>query len=183
MRTKWVTLVLAVVVAATLAVGWTAKPAHADSTFSHPGYIQNCDKLWEAFAVGPNGELYHSWQTSPVSWSAWHPLGGYLIYSRIALFKNVTCHLEVIGVGGDGAMWHIWQTNAGSGPWSNWASLHGGYFTGGPVRSAFTSYGGDIVWGWINGGATYVCDWQENAGGGPWSGWHPASVCPAAYNV
>ena len=92
--------------------------------------ITNCDGRQEAFEVS-SGVLLHRWQTSPGgSWSGWYSLGGYLIYTRIAVFDNVTCHLEVVGVGGDGAMWHIWQTNAGSGPWSGWASLGGGYFTG-----------------------------------------------------
>jgi hypothetical protein len=174
---NWVRLALAAIVAVGLAVAWAPRAAVA-ATFSSPDYTQNCDGRWEAFAVGPNGALYHKWQTTANgAWSGWSSLGGYLIYAQIAVFRNVTCHVEVLGVGGDGAMWHIWQTNPGGGPWSGWASLGGGYFTGGPSRAAFTGNGGDIVWGWTNGGASYVCDWQENPGAGPWSGWHPASVC------
>jgi hypothetical protein len=158
----------------------TIRAAASVMTSGSDPTITNCDGRQEAFEVS-SGVLLHRWQTSPGgSWSGWYSLGGYLIYSRIAVFDNVTCHLEVVGVGGDGAMWHIWQTNAGGGPWSGWASLGGGYFTGGPTRSGFTGGGGDIVWGWTNGGASYVCDWQENRGSGPWSGWHPASVCPSA---
>ena len=26
----------------------------------------------------------------------------------------------------------------------------------------------------------FEVSWQENRGSGPWSGWHPASVCPSA---
>lgn len=172
-------IVMAAVVAAVLAVGWMPKVAHAAS-FSNPVYIKNCDGRWEAFAVGGDGALYHDWQTTPGgTWSQWHSLGGYLIYGRIAVFNDVNCHLEVAGVGGDGAMWHIWETNAGSGPWSSWASLGGGYFTSSsPSKSGFTGGGGDMLWGWTNGGASYVCDWQENAARGPWSGWRPASLCP-----
>lgn len=183
MRTKWVRIAVVAVMGLALAVVWTPRAAKAATT-SNPTYIKNCDGRMEAFAVGANGALLHQWQTTPGgSWSAWNSLGGVLIYPRIAVFDNVTCHLEVFGVGGDGAMWHIWQTNAGSGPWSGWASLGGGYFTGGPAQSGFTGGGGDIVWGWINGGASYVCDWQENRGSGPWSGWHPSSLCPTPANV
>ena len=157
----------------------TIRAASSAMTAGSDPTITNCDGRQEAFEVS-SGVLLHRWQTPGGSWSGWYSLGGYLIYTRIAVFDNVTCHLEVVGVGGDGAMWHIWQTKAGSGPWSDWASLGGGYFTGGPTRSGFTGAGGDIVWGWTNGGASYVCVWQENRGSGPWSGWHPASVCPSA---
>ena len=113
----------------------TMRSASSVMTSGSDPTITNCDGRQEAFEVS-SGVLLHRWQTSVGgSWSGWYSLGGYLIYTRIAVFDNVTCHLEVVGVGGDGAMWHIWQTKAGSGPWSGWASLGGGYFTGGPTSS------------------------------------------------
>lgn len=181
-RSKLITLVVTAVVASMLAVVWTPLEASA-TTISGIEQIKNCDQRVEQFGVGADHHLYHRWQNSPGgSYSGWSNLNGYLIYNQIQVARNVDCRLEAFGVGYGGGMWHIWQTKPQSGPWSNWASLGGGYFSSGP-HVQFSGSGQVEVLGWIANGSAYVCDWQTVPGSGPWSGWHPSSVCSPGASV
>jgi hypothetical protein len=86
----------------------------------------------EAFAVGQDGRLYHTWQRSDTTWTDWErglgaPVVG-LDGRYLSVASNVDGRLEVFATGRDGAVWHIWQSLSGGG-WSLWASL--------PARPAF----------------------------------------------
>lgn len=81
----------------------------------------------EAFAVGQDGRLLHSWQhRADSAWNEWErglggpPVG--LDGRYLSVASNADGRLEVFATGRDGAVWHIWQSMEGGG-WSLWASL------------------------------------------------------------
>lgn len=154
----------------------TAAPVFA-ATGSEP-VVTNCDGRAEAFTVGSGNHLYHAWQTSPGgSWTGWYSLGGILIYSQIGAVVNSDCHVEAFGIGADHAMWHIWQTNAGSGPWSNWASLNGD-FGAGPSQAYIAV--GNVAYLVVEQPDVYpwYCAHQTVPSSGPWTTWFRCTSGP-----
>jgi hypothetical protein len=77
----------------------------------------------EVFARGPEGALWHKWQTAPNGgWSGWKSEGGW--FDLLETGRNADGRLEVFVRGSDGAVWQKWQTTPG-GAWSGWKRLGG----------------------------------------------------------
>ena len=71
----------------------TMRSASSVMTSGSDPTITNCDGRQEAFEVS-SGVLLHRWQTSVGgSWSGWYSLGGYLIYTRIAVGSTTKAHV------------------------------------------------------------------------------------------
>ena len=89
---------------------------------------QNADGRLEIFAVGLDGHLYHTWQTTKNNsseWAEWAPLGGGgPLPSDPVVAQNADGRLEVFVVASNGQLYHLWQ-NAPNGTWSNPISLGG----------------------------------------------------------
>jgi hypothetical protein len=117
---------------------------------------QNINGTWEEFWIGPDCHVYHAWGATspngPFRGSA--SLGGCVLHSHyfgLDVGRNQDGRLEVFAVGKDHAIWHDWQTRAGSGPWSGWASLGGGFYgTHGRTPDVINQYSRLYVYGWYN---------------------------------
>jgi acylphosphatase len=129
------------------------------------------DGRLEVFAVGSDGALWHTWQSTPHGgpWHGWASLGGSV--TSITAGRNGDGRLEVFGIGTDGALWHVWQTRAGTGGWGNWDSLGGGgggglqqiaAVTNGVAQLAVFALGAD-------GTGSYLAQVHPSGGWGAWT--------------
>ncbi len=83
----------------------------------------NASGTLEAFYVGSDYKLYHTWQLTPGgNWSGETALGGSALQVTAAVNKSGT--LEVFSIGPDSAIYHNWQTSPG-GAWHGEAALGG----------------------------------------------------------
>ena len=99
-----------------------------------PVVFQNADGRLEIFAVGPDGDLGHMFQTAPNNgWSVWADLGP-AITGPPVVFQNADGRLEVFAVGPDGSLGHMFQTAPSIAPnddnWSRWWADLGPAITG-----------------------------------------------------
>jgi hypothetical protein len=101
----------------------------------NPAVAQNADGRLEVFAIGPGGNLGHTWQNVPsttTNWSGWSDLGP-AITSNPAVARNADGRLEVFAIApvssGPPALGHIWQTIPGGGwsPWTNFGTIPNEY--------------------------------------------------------
>jgi hypothetical protein len=177
MRKKIWTALLAVPLAAACMVLVPSVAAHADGGPWSIYTVQNVNGTWEKFWIGSDCHVYHAWgATSPGgSFKGSASLGGCVRNTAafgIDVGRNQDGRLEVFAVGTDNAVWHDYQTKAGSGPWSGWFSLGGGfngnYGNTPSVVSEFSTYSEIHVYGWYN-NQEYV-DYQTKPNC-CWSGW------------
>jgi subtilisin family serine protease len=91
---------------------------------------RNQDGRLEAFVVGPEGILYHSWQTQPNGgWSPWiqHKDSGMRIRAKsVTIASNADGRLQIFAIGRDSNnIYTRWQTSQ-NGSWSRPEHLLGG---------------------------------------------------------
>lgn len=133
---------------------------------------RNQDGRLEAFVVGTDRRLYHTWQTSPNNgWSGVFPLqgGGGNFRGNPGLGVNADGRLEVFVVGEDGRLFHNWQVRP-NGSWSGWWPLEGSFATGTAPGVGQNADGRLEVFVVARDGAL-VHNWQVRPNG-TWSGWH-----------
>jgi hypothetical protein len=125
----------------------------------------NTDGRLEAFAIGTNDVIHHSWQIElNGGWSGWSSMNG--TGKQLAVGRNSDGRLELFTIGMDNALWHAWQVSGG---WSGWASL-GGLHTQIAVAS---NAGGPLEVFAIGTGNVLYHNWQTPGVGSGWSGWAP----------
>ena len=92
----------------------------------------NHDGHLEVFAVGTDGAVWHTWQTSPngpwfPGWASFGQPEGVSFASPIQgvihVEQNQDGRLEVFVTGDDGNMWHIWQVVRDANWIDHWTSL------------------------------------------------------------
>lgn len=90
----------------------------------------NLDAHLEAFAVGNDGAVWHSWQQPSYLWSAWtslsNPDGVHFNGSfgpSISVVQNADGRLEVFVVDDQWNIWHIWQAVANANWVEEWSNL------------------------------------------------------------
>jgi len=142
---------------------WTGWLAFPQKWYGHPSVATNADGRLEVFAVGFDGVVYHSWQTTTGIWSGWAALPG---------LTNARSVVAVVGSGGrlvaaarlaDGTV----SVNAFSGSaWPGWTST-GGTLTGSLTPD--TNPAGRAEFFGISTAGTIVHQWQQS--NGQWSGW------------
>jgi hypothetical protein len=145
----------------------------------------------EAFTIGPNAELWHSWQspTGPGGWSGWSSLGrpAGIFISQLEVIGNArdSGPLEAFAPGSDGALWHIWQGGGQKDNWSNWESL------GAPgPKALITSVevvenagkGTLEAFSIATDGALWH-NWQSPNGPGGWNGWSSLGQPPGGIAI
>ncbi|MEV6985232.1 hypothetical protein AB0M95_28770 [Sphaerisporangium sp. NPDC051017] len=155
-----------------------------------PAVALNKGGWLEVFAVGTDGNMYHSYQASGRigGWSPWYSMGApsglSFSWARVVVGTNKDGRLEVFALGSNNELWHAWQLTAG-GAWSGWASL-GGQFEGEALPAVGKNADGRLEV-FITGGDGHLWHlWQLSPGGG-WSGWlneggslqHGANTGPA----
>jgi GH25 family lysozyme M1 (1,4-beta-N-acetylmuramidase)/acylphosphatase len=140
---------------------------------AEPAVGKNPDGRLEVFAVGPNGDLVTTFQSSPGgAWSGWYSLGGDLA-GRPAIANNHDGRMEAFARGADGALWHAWQDSP-NGKFGGWVSL-GGSVSGNPAV-ARTGDGRLEVFAVGAGGAIYH-RWQDKPNGA-WASWAKIAGVP-----
>ncbi len=86
----------------------------------------NVEERCEAFAIGADGTLQHSWQldtSGHVAWGAWQQLGP-IGCGEPTVAQNLDGHLELFAVGPDGRLGHAWRVAPrGHGGWSVWTPM------------------------------------------------------------
>ncbi|KAH6715963.1 peptidase S8/S53 domain-containing protein [Leptodontidium sp. MPI-SDFR-AT-0119] len=139
------------------------------------------DGRLEVFAVGLDGDLWHTWQTAVNNgWSSWfshgnpgqgQTFGGSTIPPVMAAQADGRLHLFIPTLGGP--MWRISQTAVNNG-WSKWTS-HGqpggspGYLFSDPPAIASNADGRLELFIPAQGGVWHI--WQTTPNGA-WSGWY-----------
>jgi hypothetical protein len=84
--------------------------------------VQNSSGGLESFAIGPNHDLIHQWQSAPGgAWSSWQTLGGYV--QSFVVGTNANGLLEVFAIGGNNSMYVTQQVPGGI--WTSWEDFHG----------------------------------------------------------
>lgn len=98
---------------------WSPVYAFGGSTRGEVGTGLNADGRLELFVIGPDGQLWHTWQTQPNGgWWTWVPMGGsYPLTARPAVAKNKDGRMEVFVRGNSNELWHAFQTIPNGG-WS-----------------------------------------------------------------
>lgn len=158
--------VLAALVCACALVMAQSAAAFAAPSLSVPTLARNADGRLEVFAIGGDGNLWHSWQLSPNSgWGGWNSLGGGGLAPVPPQVGTITGgRLEVFARKQDGSVVHVWQLTGGG--WSGWANL-GGSVTG-RLSVAKNTDGRLEVFGRRGGHVWHV--WQQCVGCS-WSSW------------
>ncbi len=127
---------------------------------------RNKDGRLEAFALGTDNALWHTWQTAPNGgWSGWGSLGG-LLAGDPCVAANADGRLEVFARGANNTLMHIWQTAPNNG-WSAWAS-QGGIITSNPGCGRNLDGRLEVFARGADGNLWHI--WQTAPNGG-WSGW------------
>jgi hypothetical protein len=177
MRKKIWAALLAIPLAAVFLMTGQPVAAHADGGPWNLTTVQNINGRWERFWIGSDCHVHHAWgATNPDGpFTGSGSLGGCVLHSSyfgLDVGMNHDGRLEVFAVGKDHAMWHDWQTKPGSGPWSGWYSIHGGFYGNygrtPNVVSEFSTFSNIHIYGWYN-KQLYV-DYQTKPGC-CWSGW------------
>ena len=112
-------------------LGKQSIPGAKLSARRRPAIAQNADGRLELFAVGLDGHLYHTWQTTKNNsseWAEWAPLGGGgPLPSDPVVAQNADGRLEVFMMGSERQLYHRWETAPGSSSgWvESWAPLGG----------------------------------------------------------
>ncbi len=136
---------------------------------SRPVVGANPDGRLEVFAIGRDGTVWHSWQTSPNGgWSPFYSLGGSLS-GQLSVANNSDGRLEVVGRSSAGSAWHTWQTSPGGGWAGQWAGL-GGSLGGNPVVAM--NQDGTLQLFAVGTDRNLQSVWQGSAGGGWTSNWY-----------
>jgi hypothetical protein len=168
-------LVIATAVAALMASAlMSASQAYADNGPYETATVANVNGNGEQFWIGGDCHLYHSYQSYPGGpYGPAYSLGGclkdFFPYGDLDVGMNADGRLEVFAIGTDNSVWHIWQTRAGSGPWSNWASL-GGTATSGPwTWSRLSGYSDMYVY--VVGADGNYWERHQTSPGCCWSNW------------
>lgn len=102
---------------------WGASDSHIN-----PCVANTSDGRMELFAIGNNGSLYHTYQTSANgSWSGWTAMGTsgdkWSINALPAVGVNQGGRLEVFVVGPDSSIYHAYQKVPGSSAATNWSAF------------------------------------------------------------
>src|SRR5205823_8700122 len=72
---------------------WFGTPADAAAAVS---VAQNADTRLELFRIGPNGDVWHSWQVAPnADWSAWTPMTNPEGAAGLLIVHNADGRLEL----------------------------------------------------------------------------------------
>lgn len=105
---------------------WSNWVSLGGTGFTNLQAINDLDGRIELFAIGTNGDVWHTWEGTPNgSWvGSWFDRVGQQIKPGYVVARNLSGTLELFGVGNNGHVWHNWQTNAGS-SWKGWADLGG----------------------------------------------------------
>ncbi len=132
---------------------------------------RNKDGRLEAFALGTDNALWHTWQVAPNgSWSGWASLGG-VLGGDPSVVSNADGRLEVFARGANNALLHIWQTAPNNG-WSTWASL-GGVITSNPGCGRNLDGRVEVFARGSDGALWHIWQTAPNSG---WSGWGALGV-------
>lgn len=129
-----------------------------------PTVVANSDGRLEAFILGSDCQIYHTWQSTSGAGSAWNPwvsLGGCGSSNPIAV-RGPDGTVQVFVLGGNGNIWHSWETSPGSdSSFSGWYDTSWGMVSGTQMASIyeqngmpdiFFEAGNDCVWhGWETG--------------------------------
>jgi hypothetical protein len=137
----------------------------------NPTVAMNSNGRQELFAVGMDGALYHTYQTSPnAGWSSWLSMGGTWAQNvSPAVGRNTDGRMEVFVIGSTGQMYNSYQQTAGSSTsWTGWASRGGSFAAYATVACGVNQDGRLELFAIGTGG-----DLQHNyqTGNGNWSGW------------
>lgn len=136
--------------------------------------VDNADGRLEAFMIGSDGALYHTWETaSNGSWvGSWSSLGGNWP-GGIAVARNADGKLEVFARGTTGYLYYIEQTSAGGGWQSGWTSLGGNW----PSDPAIGMNSDGRLEIFIRGTTGYIYHrWQTSPDGAWSSNWNELST-------
>ncbi len=134
-----------------------------------PAVFQNADGRLEVFAVGPDGNLGHMYQTSPNGgWSGWGDLGP-SIQGLPVVFQNADGRLEIFAVGPDGKLGHMYQTSPNNG-WTTWGDLGPAITTINAPPAVFQNADGRLEVFAIGADGNLGHMYQTSPNNG-WSGW------------
>ncbi|GIG63273.1 hypothetical protein Lfu02_76450 [Longispora fulva] len=123
----------------------------------------------EAFGVGTDGLVYHSWSTTPGVWSGWASLPGATFASDpTVVYSPVTNSLEVVARGTDGIMYDNRYTPAGG--WSGWLRLPTNVSLVGNPTSVYNPDTNSVVVYSIGSDGLMYQSWNAGAGWSNWSG-------------
>ncbi|MEA2683979.1 MAG: hypothetical protein QOK05_2307 [Chloroflexota bacterium] len=157
----------------------SSTPGSATPTLARNGHqltTVNKDGRIEAFALGADGALWHSWESAVNgTWTSWYSLGKMssgAFASDPAAGTNPDGRLEVFVTGSDGSVCHTWQLVPGGG-WSQLSSLGspGAGFTG--ISSFATNADGRMELFAVAPDGSAAHNWQLAPGGlSGWSGWN-----------
>jgi hypothetical protein len=149
------------------AVGWTVAPS---------GVIKDADGRLEAFGVGPDGNLGHSYETQANgTWTAWTDLGP-KVEGAPAVGRNADGRLEVFAAGTDGKLGHMYQLVAnGLTGWSSWVPDLGAKLTGTPTVASNADGRLEVFAKGPGGVLGHIYQLVANGG---WSGWLALGVSP-----
>ncbi|MFN2466219.1 MAG: CAP domain-containing protein [Candidatus Dormibacteria bacterium] len=142
----------------------------------HQLTITNSDGRIEAFGLGADGGLWHSWEGAVNgSWTSWYSLGTMSsgsFSSDPAAGINTDGRLEVFVTGADGSVCHTWQMSPGGG-WSQLSSLGGPGSGFAGISSIATNADGRLELFGVGRDGTVWHNWQWAAGGlSGWAGWY-----------
>lgn len=149
---------------------WNAWVSLGGAGYTNLQAIANLDGRVEVFAIGSNGDIWHTWETAANGnfVGSWFDRTGKAIKPGYDVAMNADGRLELFGVAADGQVWHNWQTNAGSG-WKGWASL------GGTSMNSSVAVGKDadgrLELFALGNGNTHIWVNFQTSPGGSYSGW------------
>jgi hypothetical protein len=150
---------------------WQAPDNLGGGTFYTPTGVAMGSQRVDAFVVGTDRQLWHSWHDGG-GWH-WEPLGG-LLTSSTAVISRSAGSIDVFARGGDNALWYL---SYSSGRWSSWQKV-GGLLASEPAAISVDGSSIDVfVQGTDNG------LWQAHFSGSGWSWSGHLGVLSAAPSV
>ena len=147
--------------------GWAALATTATTaTMVSPTVARNSDGRLEAFAIGSDLALWHTWQTTAGgAWNgAWASLGGSVSGGPVVAI-DTDGTLDAFVVGSDAAVYHDRQ--GGSAGWLGWVSL-GGSAIGSPTVQRNADGRLEVFAIDAAGALSHA---SQTTPGGSWSGW------------